>query len=525
MVDASSYNYRRYGWESLYYAPYDKPPTTKVVYCVGATDNPEDEEVRALCNVDGISNISDAYQKYWNGLTQMRERDFKRDRRIEVPEFNEKGKLTLFEFWDRTTNKGRGFNASFRDGSGKPRTDEPAKRRVSATLSRVRGVDNWRVVEPLTGKSAGSKPMSPQERLRQEYIEAFGVKNEAVVMKSDYKGVLRFEGEVYAKGGAAETRAALDQFQLPGDSTFADYEGLLLNCSCDGQPCYWLTLEDNRGNRYRTRMAALNAVNTWKKVRVPWGQFRPVNNKTPPLDVSQVKSIGIRYEAPTIAVAEKIRQKKALESRDFEEDDEDFVIPGPDDEEDEYSGWDEEEEEETLAARFYLDCSNISLLPKPDEPDFVLLSCTGAGAAQQIASRRGRLFGEPGYAMPEAESLLVEREVRRSKAAGEDRLKNTGLGYTIVRPGPLESDVPSGTQAMIFDQSGRVRGSIGAADVADVIVRTLHEGAAVNKSFEVCYEMKSSLPEGLEAYELVAHLSSLETDYLKPALEPLERNL
>ena len=93
-----------------------------------------------------------------------------------------------------------------------------------------------------------------------------------------------------------------------------------------------------------------------------------------------------------------------------------------------------------------------------------------------------------------------------------------------LRPGPLQ-DVPSGLQALVFDQSGRVRNSIGTADVADVVVRSLHEEKAVNKSFEVCYEQKSEQVAGLDSYELVAHLSSLETDYLKPALEPLERNI
>jgi hypothetical protein len=63
---------------------------------------------------------------------------------------------------------------------------------------------------------------------------------------------------------------------------------------------------------------------------------------------------------------------------------------------------------------------------------------------------------------------------------------------------------------------------IGYADVADVCLRALHAKEAVNKTFEVCYEY--SPVEGLSMYELVAHMPERTSNYLVPALSPLERN-
>lgn len=65
---------------------------------------------------------------------------------------------------------------------------------------------------------------------------------------------------------------------------------------------------------------------------------------------------------------------------------------------------------------------------------------------------------------------------------------------------------------------------IGYADVADVCLRGLHISAAVNKTFELCYE--SALPAeaaSADAFELVAHAPG-RANYLEPALSGLERN-
>lgn len=63
---------------------------------------------------------------------------------------------------------------------------------------------------------------------------------------------------------------------------------------------------------------------------------------------------------------------------------------------------------------------------------------------------------------------------------------------------------------------------IGYADMADVCIRSLHMGEAVNKTFEVAYEFCPQ--EGLTKFELVAHMPAPTSNYLVPALATLERN-
>lgn len=71
-------------------------------------------------------------------------------------------------------------------------------------------------------------------------------------------------------------------------------------------------------------------------------------------------------------------------------------------------------------------------------------------------------------------------------------------------------------------QGNRITQGISCADVADVCVKSLHDPAARNKAFEVCYEYT---PEsGLEMYELVAHLPDKSNNYLGPALSTLQKN-
>ena len=52
--------------------------------------------------------------------------------------------------------------------------------------------------------------------------------------------------------------------------------------------------------------------------------------------------------------------------------------------------------------------------------------------------------------------------------------------------------------------------------------QALHDGAARNKTFEVCSEVAAE--PGAAAYELVAHLPDRSNNYLTPALVSLEKN-
>ncbi|XP_034695914.1 protein HIGH CHLOROPHYLL FLUORESCENCE PHENOTYPE 173, chloroplastic isoform X2 [Vitis riparia] len=132
------------------------------------------------------------------------------------------------------------------------------------------------------------------------------------------------------------------------------------------------------------------------------------------------------------------------------------------------------------------------------ETDFILVSCTGLGI-------------EP----------TRREQVLKAKKAGEDSLRRSGLGYTIIRPGPLKEE-PGGQRALIFDQGNRISQGISCADVADICVKALHDSTARNKSFDVCYEYVAE--QGKELYELVAHLPDKANNYLTPAMSVLEKN-
>ncbi|KAG2379669.1 uncharacterized protein HKW66_Vig0164480 [Vigna angularis] len=131
-------------------------------------------------------------------------------------------------------------------------------------------------------------------------------------------------------------------------------------------------------------------------------------------------------------------------------------------------------------------------------------------------------------------SFKLILEYIKALPAGEDSLRRSGLGYTIVRPGPLQEE-PGGQRALIFDQGNRISQKIcitpvakldfqgiSCADVADICVKALHDTTARNKSFDVCYEYIAE--DGRELYELVAHLPDKANNYLTPALSVLEKN-
>jgi uncharacterized protein YbjT (DUF2867 family) len=147
---------------------------------------------------------------------------------------------------------------------------------------------------------------------------------------------------------------------------------------------------------------------------------------------------------------------------------------------------------------FRLCISMVKALPGGAEPDFVLVSCAGAGLDQE-----------------EAEKVVT------AKRQGEALLRNSGLGYTILRPGPL-LEAPGGYKALVFDQGGRISEGITCADVADVCVQALHDSEARNKSFDVCHEYTPAAGES--RFELVAHLPGKSGSYLTTGLQGLAKN-
>ncbi|XP_039017942.1 protein HIGH CHLOROPHYLL FLUORESCENCE PHENOTYPE 173, chloroplastic-like [Hibiscus syriacus] len=270
-----------------------------------------------------------------------------------------------------------------------------------------------------------------------------------------------FSGYVFTRGGYVELSKMLS---LPLGSTLDRYEGLVFSLGGNGRT-YVVILEAGPSADTTQSKLYFTRINTkvgFCRVRVPFSSFRPVKPDDPPLDPFLVHTLTIRFEPR--------RQRPVEGSAGMKQD----------------------------PRSFKLILEYIKALPTGQETDFILVSCTGLGV-------------EPNR----------REQVLKAKRAGEDSLRRSGLGYTIIRPGPLMEE-PGGQRALIFDQGNRISQGISCADVADICVKALHDSTARNKSFDVCHEY---VPEqGRELYELVAHLPDKANNYLTPALSVLEKN-
>lgn len=277
----------------------------------------------------------------------------------------------------------------------------------------------------------------------------------------DETQVAVFSGYVFSRGGYVELSRKLS---LPLGCTLDRYEGLLFSVGGNGRS-YVVILETgpladtSYSNMYFARISTKVG---FCRVRVPFSSFRPVKPEDPPLDPFLVHTLTIRFEP---------RRQRTIE--------------GP-------KGLNQD------LRSFQLKLEYIKALPTGQETDFILVSCTGSGI-------------EP----------MRREQVLKAKKAGEESLRKSGLGYTIIRPGPLREE-PGGQRALVFDQGNRISQGISCADVADICVKALHDSTARNKSFDVCYEYAAE--QGKELFELVAHLPDKANNYLTPALAVLERN-
>ena len=70
------------------------------------------------------------------------------------------------------------------------------------------------------------------------------------------------------------------------------------------------------------------------------------------------------------------------------------------------------------------------------------------------------------------------------KLKGEDALRDSGVPYTVVRPGGLV-DTPGGEKEIVLENGDEGAGSIARADVAAVCIAALDTPEAKNKTFAV----------------------------------------
>ena len=201
---------------------------------------------------------------------------------------------------------------------------------------------------------------------------------------------------------------------------------------------------------------------------------------------------------------------------------------------------------DTTTGEFYLSLSNVKAYRKRDEPEFVYLSDAGVGPlhastakareaalaaaaeaaaasaatqaeeaeassvpavaaaikASEIAARKAS--AEAAVLDPDAagegaqlEGMAAEERRAHIKRRGELMLRASGLTYFIVRAAELD-ERPSGARRLAFTQgTGKVRGSVPRADVAEVVVRSLLDPRACNVACTVSEEAAAA-PSGFE---------------------------
>jgi len=84
---------------------------------------------------------------------------------------------------------------------------------------------------------------------------------------------------------------------------------------------------------------------------------------------------------------------------------------------------------------------------------------------------------------PESAPIAMRHYVVAKKLA-DDHLKASGLDYTIVRPGGLTNDEPTG-KILLEEKIGHRNTTITRADVGHVVVETLDKKNTYGKSFEI----------------------------------------
>jgi uncharacterized protein YbjT (DUF2867 family) len=103
-------------------------------------------------------------------------------------------------------------------------------------------------------------------------------------------------------------------------------------------------------------------------------------------------------------------------------------------------------------------------------------------AARAEGIRRYLMISAMGAASPPAEGGEVFGEYLRAKAGADRALRESGLEYTIVRPGGLTDDDPTG---LVRIGEGLARGQVPRADVAAVLLACLDARHTIDRSFDL----------------------------------------
>jgi uncharacterized protein YbjT (DUF2867 family) len=111
------------------------------------------------------------------------------------------------------------------------------------------------------------------------------------------------------------------------------------------------------------------------------------------------------------------------------------------------------------------------------------LDYAGAVKLMEVARRKGierYVIVSSTGADPEAEDDGAFGTYLRAKGQADQKLVESGLAYTIVRPGPLTNDAPVGTVGIDVPRAEVTRG-----DVAAVVAAVLEAPGTAGKTFEL----------------------------------------
>ncbi|MCW2761765.1 MAG: hypothetical protein JWR85_1966 [Marmoricola sp.] len=104
-----------------------------------------------------------------------------------------------------------------------------------------------------------------------------------------------------------------------------------------------------------------------------------------------------------------------------------------------------------------------------------------ADAAEAAGVRRYLIVSAMGTEHADPDSDDVFQVYLRAKQAADDNLRDRDLDWTVVRPGRLTDDVPTG----LVELGQLERGSVTRGDVAHVLAEALEAENTVRKTFDV----------------------------------------
>jgi uncharacterized protein YbjT (DUF2867 family) len=119
-------------------------------------------------------------------------------------------------------------------------------------------------------------------------------------------------------------------------------------------------------------------------------------------------------------------------------------------------------------------------------------------AAQRTGVRRFILISSIAVTHPE-HPLNRFGKILDCKLKGEDVLRQSGLDYTIIRPGGL-TDKPGGSNALIFGQGDQITGMLSRDDLAEICLQALQHPHLSRVTFEAIDAGKKGFPNWVNLF-------------------------